>query len=83
MLSTNAVGMPSWSAALRAVARHACRAQCHQAAVDERDVGHDRCGFTDPMTQPFVILKGLADGRITDEIADVFASRRQLRLSID
>lgn len=42
-----------------------------------------RYRFTDPMMQPFVILKGLDDGRITDEIADIFANRRQLRLSID
>jgi hypothetical protein len=42
-----------------------------------------RYRFTDPMMQPFVILKGLHDGRITDEIADIFANRRQLRLSID
>jgi len=42
-----------------------------------------RYRFTDPMMQPFVILKGLDDGRITDEIAETFASRRQLRLSID
>lgn len=42
-----------------------------------------RYRFTDPMMQPFVILKGLDDGRITDEIADIFANRRQLRLSMD
>jgi Cdc6-like AAA superfamily ATPase len=42
-----------------------------------------RYRFTDPMMQPFVILKGLADGRINDEVADVFANRRQLRLSLD
>jgi hypothetical protein len=42
-----------------------------------------RYRFTDPVMQPFVILKGLDDGRITDEIADTFATRRQLQLSID
>ena len=42
-----------------------------------------RYRFTDPMMQPFVILKGLQDGRINDEIAETFATRRQLRLSID
>lgn len=41
-----------------------------------------RYRFTDPMMQPFVILKGLADGRIDDEIAEIFANRRQLQLSI-
>ena len=41
-----------------------------------------RYRFADPMMQPFVILKGLADGRITDEIAGVFTNRRQLKLSI-
>lgn len=42
-----------------------------------------RYRFTDPMMQPFVILKGLNDGRISDEIADIFSARRQLRLSAD
>jgi len=42
-----------------------------------------RYRFTDPTMQPFVILKGLTEGRITDEIADTFATRRQLSLSID
>jgi Cdc6-like AAA superfamily ATPase len=42
-----------------------------------------RYRFSDPMMQPFVILKGLHDGRITDEIADIFATKRQLRLSAD
>lgn len=41
-----------------------------------------RYRFSDPMMQPFVILKGLAERRITDEIAEVYANRRQLRLSI-
>jgi hypothetical protein len=39
--------------------------------------------FTDPMMQPFVILKGLNEGLITEEIAELFEPRRQLRLSID
>lgn len=42
-----------------------------------------RYRFTDPMMQPFAILKGLSDGRISDTVANVFANRRQLRLSID
>jgi hypothetical protein len=32
---------------------------------------------------PFIVVKGLADGLIDDEIAQVYASRRQLRLSTD
>jgi hypothetical protein len=39
--------------------------------------------FTDPMLPPFVVVKGLADGLINDEIAEVFTNRRQLRLSND
>jgi hypothetical protein len=33
--------------------------------------------------QPFVILKGLADGLISDNTAEVYANRRQLQLSND
>lgn len=40
-----------------------------------------RYRFTDPMMQPYCILKGLADGRITDEIANVFQHQRRLALS--
>jgi len=39
--------------------------------------------FTDPMMQPFVILKGLNEGLITEQIAELFEPTRQLRLSID
>jgi hypothetical protein len=42
-----------------------------------------RYRFTDPMMQPFVILKGLNDGLITAELAELFEPKRQLRLSID
>jgi hypothetical protein len=42
-----------------------------------------RYRFTDPLMQPFVILKALEEKRITDEIADIFANRRQLRLSTE
>ncbi len=44
---------------------------------------NQRYRFTDPMMPPFVIVKGLADGLIDDEIAEIYASRRQLRLSTD
>ena len=42
-----------------------------------------RYRFTDPMMQPFVILKGLDDALINEEIAQIFETRRQLRLSSD
>ncbi len=42
-----------------------------------------RYRFTDPMMQPFVILKGLHDGRVTEELTELFEPKRQLRLSID
>lgn len=37
-----------------------------------------RYRFSDPMMQPFVILKGLNDGRLTDEIADIFSTKPQM-----
>lgn len=37
-----------------------------------------RYRFSDPMMQPFVILKGLNEGRLTDEIAEIFATKPQL-----
>jgi hypothetical protein len=58
-------------------------------ATEERKTVLQRLGdanvryrFSDPMMQPFVILKGLNDKRINDEIAEVYANRRQLQLSI-
>lgn len=45
--------------------------------------GNLRYRFTDPRMQPFVILKGLADGLINDATAEVYANRRQLSLSTD
>ena len=39
-----------------------------------------RYGFFDPMLQPFVILKGLNEGRLTDEIAEIFSTKPQLEL---
>ncbi|MEW6705251.1 MAG: ATP-binding protein [Pseudomonadota bacterium] len=44
---------------------------------------NQRYRFTDPMMPPFVVVKGLADGLIDDEIAEVYANRRQLRLSTE
>lgn len=37
-----------------------------------------RYRFSDPMMQPFVILKGLNEGRLTDEIADIFSTKPQM-----
>lgn len=42
-----------------------------------------RYRFRYPMMQPYVILKGLADGKMSKQVADAFAPRRQLRLSSD
>ena len=36
-----------------------------------------RYRFSDPMMQPYVILKGLNDGRLTDEVAEIFATKPQ------
>jgi hypothetical protein len=41
-----------------------------------------RYRFSDPMLQPFVILKGLNEGRLTDEIAEIFSTKPQLALSL-
>jgi Cdc6-like AAA superfamily ATPase len=40
-----------------------------------------RYRFTDPLMQPFIIMKGLAEDRIDDVTAEVYANRRQLELS--
>jgi Cdc6-like AAA superfamily ATPase len=40
-----------------------------------------RYRFADPMMQPYVILKGLHEGRLTDEIAEIFSTRPQLEIS--
>lgn len=42
-----------------------------------------RYRFTDPMMQPFVIMKGLADGKIDDNTAETYVNKRQLELSTD
>lgn len=41
---------------------------------------NQRYRFTDPLMPPFIVVKGLADGLISDDIAEVFENRRQLRL---
>lgn len=40
-----------------------------------------RYRFTDPLLQPFIIMKGLAEGLVDDLTAEVYANRRQLELS--
>jgi Cdc6-like AAA superfamily ATPase len=42
-----------------------------------------RYRFSDPMMQPFVILKGLNEGRLTDEIAEIFATRPQREIQFN
>lgn len=41
-----------------------------------------RYRFSDPMMQPFVILKGLNEGRIVDLVADVFSTKPQMSLDL-
>jgi len=44
---------------------------------------HYRFRFTDPIMQPFVIMRGIEEGMIDRKGPDLFPARRQLRLSID
>lgn len=39
-----------------------------------------RYRFADPMMQPYVILKGLNDGRLTDDVAEIFSTKPQKEL---
>ena len=39
-----------------------------------------RYRFADPMMQPYVILKGLKDGPLTDEVAEIFSTKPQLEI---
>jgi Cdc6-like AAA superfamily ATPase len=39
-----------------------------------------RYQFTDPMMQPYVILKGISEGRLDDEVAEIFATKPQLEM---
>ena len=41
-----------------------------------------RYRFSDPMLQPYVILKGLSENRLTDEVAEIFSTKPQLELSL-
>lgn len=41
-----------------------------------------RYRFSDPMLQPYVILKGLSEGRLTDDVAEIFATKPQMELSL-
>lgn len=40
-----------------------------------------RYRFADPVMQPYVILKGLNEGLITDEVAEIFSTRPLLEIS--
>jgi len=57
----------------------ASRASVLQRSGNERNY---RYRFSDPMMQPFVILKGLSEGILNDAIAEVFTNKRQLKLNI-
>ena len=39
-----------------------------------------RYRFADPMMQPYVILKGLRDGPLTDDVAEIFSTKPQLEM---
>ena len=41
-----------------------------------------RYRFADPMMQPYVILKGLNDGYLNDESAEIFTTKTQLEISV-
>lgn len=41
-----------------------------------------RYRFADPMMQPYVILKGLNDGYLNDETAEIFSTKAQLAFSV-
>lgn len=60
-----------------------CKPQRKAVLVSNGEPRNLRYRFTDPLMQPFVILKGLAEGALTDKTAEVYANRRQLVLSSD
>ncbi|MGH8539414.1 MAG: hypothetical protein ACRETW_02780, partial [Stenotrophobium sp.] len=60
-----------------------CEAQRKGILHRDGEARNYRYRFTDPLMQPFVILKGLADGLIDDVTAEVYANRRQLQLSTE
>ncbi len=39
-----------------------------------------RYRFADPMMQPYVILKGLNEGRLTDDVAEIFSTKPQMEM---
>lgn len=47
------------------------------------DPNNPRYRFRDPLMQPYVILRGLADGRIDKSVTGQFTPRRQLSFSSD
>jgi Cdc6-like AAA superfamily ATPase len=40
-----------------------------------------RYRFADPMMQPYVILKGINEGRLTDETAEIFSTKPQMEIT--
>lgn len=60
-----------------------CKPQRKSVLISNGEPRNVRYRFSEPLMQPFVILKGLADGLIDDVTAEVYANRRQLRLSTD
>jgi Cdc6-like AAA superfamily ATPase len=46
------------------------------------EANNPRYRFADPLMQPFTIMKGLSEKLISDETAEVYATRRQLNLSL-
>lgn len=40
-----------------------------------------RYRFADPMMQPYVILKGLNEGRLNDEVAEIFSTKPQMEIT--
>ena len=57
-----------------------CKEQRKGVLVSNGQPRNMRYRFTDPLMQPFVIMKGLADGSISDTTAEIYAHRRQLQL---
>jgi Cdc6-like AAA superfamily ATPase len=55
-----------------------------RGAVLERlgEVRNYRYRFRDPMMQPFIVLKALLDKKIDERILNIYATKRQLSLSI-
>ncbi|GAB1390352.1 MAG: hypothetical protein AMXMBFR78_07020 [Rubrivivax sp.] len=58
-----------------------CDAQRRRVLERFGEPRNQRYRFSDPLMPPFVVVKGLADGLISDDIAEVFENRRPLRLA--